>query len=76
MSRSKYDELRKLERAYDKAEGKLVTLRNELYPVGTKGLCKTTGFKVTVRPGSLYADQLYTDSGHMSWRNFELEESK
>lgn len=71
---SAHDELKKLERAYDKAASKLRTLRDEIYPIGTKGRCKISGFRAAVISGSLYPDQIRTTSGHMSWRHFEIIE--
>lgn len=54
-------------RAYGKAEYDLLKLRAQEFPPGT--LVKFDIFTATVKEGSLYPDQIYTDIGHMSWRN-------
>lgn len=70
------NELRKLERAYDKAEGKLRALRDKLYPIGMKGTDKIHGCGLVIIPGSLYADRINTNMGHMTWRTFEPVKEK
>lgn len=51
--------LRKALGAYFKAQGDLIKLRNELYPVGSQVILM--GVQRTVTAGSLYADQLFLD---------------
>lgn len=61
-------ELDKLHNAYNKAEYALIKKRDELFPVGTVVYSRLQpDLKATVQDGSLYADQVNTNIGHMSW---------
>jgi hypothetical protein len=61
---------------YDFAWFKLAQARHRLFPPGTKVKCKLTGRTAIVTEGSLYADQVNTASGHMSWRYLEETNSE
>ncbi len=52
--------------AYDKAEYALARRRDKEFPEGTKVIF--AGMEAEVVGGSLYADQILTNYGHMSWR--------
>lgn len=69
-------EIYRLHRAYWKAEAALIAKRNELYPEGTKVIEPHTGAVVTVKSGSLYADQIYTTRCHMAWCNLKKAEEE
>lgn len=61
--------LNKLFNAYDKAHWLLVNERDRRFPVGTLVRSRLNPDMVTeVADGSLYADQVNTAYGHMSWR--------
>lgn len=68
-------EWQKAEYAYNKAASNLIKLRDELYPVGTVGISKHSGFEVTVLSGSYYPDQIRTCLGHMSPSAFLFKET-
>lgn len=72
MSNQMDKEIYKLYLAYRKAAAALTAKRNELYPEGTRVIAPHIGATVTVKNGSLYADQIYTDRGHMAWTNLEI----
>lgn len=63
--------LRQLHNDYCQAEGLLRKEVNALYPINTVGRCNVTGLSCRVTGNSLYADQINTTLGHMSWHNFE-----
>lgn len=60
---------------YDAAYFTLVRLRSTLFPPGTKVRSRIDPDHTTiVTEGSLYADQVNTAYGHMSWRYLERAE--
>lgn len=62
----------KLFNAYYRAEANLENARDKEFPVGTKVYHSITGSMATVKGGSLYAHQVNTDIGHMSWTWLEI----
>jgi hypothetical protein len=71
MKSPEQKEIDKLFRAYDKARAALCVKRDELFPVGTLVRRQYSKSTVPVISGSLYAHQIVTDYGHMSWRYLE-----
>lgn len=67
--------LAKLQAAYARADGELRAYINELFPEGTKVRCTLTGNHYTVKKGSLYADQVFTNLGHAGAWHLERIES-
>lgn len=64
--------LNKLFRDYDNAYFGLIGMREHSFPVGTRVKSRMDpNFTITVTEGSLYADQVNTNFGHMSWRYLE-----
>lgn len=70
--------LDKLFHAYDKAEHDLIKIRDEEFPVGTRVKSRIDpDMEATVCDGSLYAHQINTEWGHMSWRYLDnIEQPK
>lgn len=64
--------INKLFHAYDRAEAALTIARDQEFPPGTKVRSRIDPDHVTeVTTGSLYAHQVNTVYGHMSWRWLE-----
>ena len=64
-------ELDRLLLAYHRAESNLRAYLAALYPPNTHIQCRQTGNHYTVRAGSLHADQLYTNIGHVGVTHIE-----
>jgi hypothetical protein len=62
-------------REYAKASARLVCLRDDLYPEGSK-VSMFGRVEATIIRGSLYPDQVNTDKGHMGIRNIRLVPNK
>lgn len=65
------DRIHKLHRDYWRIEADLCSERDALYPVGTEVVIGCLGMTATVTKGSLYADQVMTNMGHVAWRNLK-----
>lgn len=71
----KNNDIDKLHHAYDKAWHAMVKKRDEVYTPGTIVKSRINPeFTVKVIEGSLYADQVNTTYGHMSWRYLDKTE--
>lgn len=64
--------INKLFTTYDRAAWALQQRRDQEFPPGT--LAKSSmmpGWRIQVKLGSLYPDQVFTNLGHMGWRHLE-----
>lgn len=65
-------EIDQLFHTYDDAEYALIKKRDEMFPVGCVIRSRINPeFDAVVKDGSLYANQVNTNQGHMSWRYLE-----